>query len=125
MCSTCSRARGACCSDFVRRHRSRCLIGFAWPHAGAALAALFAASGVAAAAWQHFVAAKSVSCDLTLADRIVSGLALDRLLPDVFAARASCADAAVDLFGVPYEFWSLALFAVIGLAALALLFRKV
>ena len=35
---------------------------------------------------------------------------LDGLLPEVFAAYASCADAKVNLFGVPYEFWSGALF---------------
>ena len=38
------------------------------------------------------------------------------MLPDVFEARASCADAAVSLLGVPYEFWSAALFAAIGVA---------
>ena len=78
-------------------------------------------SGIAAALWQHFVAKASASCNLTLADRIVSGLRLDALLPDVFQATASCADAAVDLAGVPYEFWSLALFVVIEMAALRLL----
>lgn len=105
-----------------------CALGLLWRGppgrvVGAALAMLFADAGAAAALWQHFVASKSASCDLTLADRIVSGLALDRLLPDVFAVRGNCADAAVDLLGVPYEFWSLALFAVIGAAALVLLVR--
>ena len=65
---------------------------------------------MAAALWQHFVAAVSSSCNLTLADRIVSGLRLDGLLPEVFEARASCADATVQLLGLPYEFWSLGLF---------------
>ena len=78
------------------------------------LALLLAASGIAAALWQHFRAAASASCNLTLADKIVSGwLQLDSLLPDVFAPRASCADAAVSLLGVPYDFWSLALFLAI------------
>jgi protein dithiol:quinone oxidoreductase len=77
-----------------------------------------ALAGVAAAAWQHFVAARSQSCNLTLADKIVSRtLHLDRLLPSVFAARGSCADAAVNLLGIPYDFWSLGLFAMIGIAA--------
>jgi len=31
----------------------------------------------------------------------------------VFAATASCAEAKADLFGVPYELWSLALFVVL------------
>jgi disulfide bond formation protein DsbB len=106
-----------------------CIIALAWRNtaarkAGAALLLLLAASGAAAALWQHFVASRSDSCDLTLADRIVSNwLSLDSLLPDLFAVRASCADAAVDLFGVPYEFWSLGLFVAIGVAAAALLFR--
>jgi disulfide bond formation protein DsbB len=70
--------------------------------------------GVTAALWQHFVAASSASCDLTLADRIVAATGLDGRFPTVFAAYASCADAAVDLGGVPYEFWSLAAFAMFG-----------
>jgi disulfide bond formation protein DsbB len=84
---------------------------------GLAIAAL-AAAGVAAALWQHFVAARSSSCNLTLADRIVSGLRLDVWLPPVFEVRASCADAAGTLLGVPYEFWSLALFVLLAAAAL-------
>ena len=103
-----------------------CLIGAAIParagRVGAGLlAALLALSGIAAALWQHFKAAASASCNLTLADKIISGLQLDSLLPDVFAPRASCADAAVNLFGIPYDFWSLALFVLCGIAALSVL----
>jgi disulfide bond formation protein DsbB len=79
----------------------------------AALVVALANLGVLSALWQHFVAAASASCNLTLADRIVSGLQLDSLLPSVFAATASCADAKVRLLGVPYEFWSLAVFVVV------------
>ncbi len=78
-------------------------------------------AGVAAALWQHFVAATSDSCKLTLAERIISGLGLDGSLPEVFQPRASCADAAAKLLGVPYEFWSLALFVLMGLMASRLL----
>jgi disulfide bond formation protein DsbB len=84
---------------------------------------LLASCGTAAALWQHFVAAVGTSCNLTLADRIVSGLQLDALLPSVFQATASCADAAVNLLGVPYEFWSLGLFAAIEVAAVWLFIR--
>ncbi|MBI5722147.1 MAG: disulfide bond formation protein B [Burkholderiales bacterium] len=83
----------------------------------AALAGALGAAGVAIALWQHFVAASSASCDLTLADRIMSGTGLDMALPQVFAAFASCADAKVNLLGVPYEFWSLALYAAMAAAA--------
>ena len=91
------------------------LVGQPIAAAGVILLALL---GMAAALWQHFVAALSQSCDLTLADRIVSGLGIDRLLPDVFAVRASCADAAVDLLGIPYEFWSLGAYVALTLLAL-------
>lgn len=92
-----------------------------WPVARRGLALLVvpvAAGGVAAALWQHFVAAKTASCALTLADRIVGGLGFDTRWPEVFEVRASCADAATKLLGVPFEFWSLALFAVAGVVAL-------
>ena len=81
------------------------------------LAVLSALAGIAAALYQHFVAAKSDSCNLTLADKIVSGIGLDKLLPPVFEVRASCADAAVDLLHLPYEFWSLGLYVVLAVAA--------
>ena len=101
-----------------------CGIGLVWRSAlgrrtGAALGLLLALCGVAAALWQHFKAAAEASCNLTLADKIVSRwLQLDSLLPDVFSPRASCADAAVSLLGVPYDFWSLGLFVVMAVALL-------
>jgi protein dithiol:quinone oxidoreductase len=91
-----------------------------WLLSGVAL--LFALAGLAAALYQHFVAARSQSCALTLADKIVTTLGLDPALPALFHPTASCADAAVDLVGIPYEFWSLALFVV--LAAMALLVMR-
>ena len=91
---------------------------------GAALMGLLALSGIAAALWQHFVAAASVSCNLTLADRIVGGIGVDALWPQVFAAYASCADAAAKLLGVPYEFYSLTLFVVLAALAAVLLLRR-
>ena len=45
---------------------------------------------------------------------------LDSRFPEVFAAYASCADAKVDLFGLPYEFWSLGLFILLAAAAMNL-----
>ncbi len=69
-----------------------------------------AASGSAASLWQHFVAAASQSCNLTLADKIIHGLWLDTYLPEVFEPRANCADAKFYFLGVPYEFWALGLY---------------
>jgi protein dithiol:quinone oxidoreductase len=102
------------------------LAGLAWRAWGGKRLVPFAllllcGCGIAASLWQHFVASATASCNRTLADRIVSGLQLDALLPWVFEARANCADAAVDLLGVPYEFWSLALFVAIEAVALMLL----
>ncbi len=104
------------------------LLGTVWTtsvgrRVGAGLGAALAASGMATALWQHFVAAASASCNQTLADRILGGLGLDRALPEVFAAYASCAEAKADLFGVPYEFFSLALFALLAAALLRVLRR--
>ena len=105
-----------------------CGLGLLWrANAGRIVAALLvlllSASGVASALWLHFVASQSQSCNLTLADRVIVALRLDTLLADVFSPRASCADAAVDLLGVPYTFWSLALFALFAVVAVMLLSR--
>ena len=97
-----------------------CVLGLVWRNrfgrrVGASLGVLLALCGLGAALWQHFQAAASASCNVTLADKIVGRwLQLDQWLPDVFEPRASCADAAVSLLGVPYDFWSLALFVLFG-----------
>lgn len=85
----------------------------------ALVGALLALSGMAAALWQHFVAAQSASCALTLADRIITFIGLDSRWPEVFEVRASCADAAVKILGVSFEFYSLALFAIAAIVLLA------
>jgi disulfide bond formation protein DsbB len=102
------------------------LLGLVWRGAAGGrvagtFALLLAFAGIAAALWQQLVAARSQSCNLTLADRIVGATTLDRLLPDVFEARASCADAAVSLLGVPYAFWAAACFAICAVALLRVL----
>ncbi|MBI5257264.1 MAG: disulfide bond formation protein B [Burkholderiales bacterium] len=98
------------------------LLGLAWrsglgARVGAALAAAMAVWGVGTALWHHFVAASSASCNLTFADRFIGATGLDSLWPQVFAAYASCADGAAHLLGLPYELWSLGLYAVLGLIA--------
>lgn len=77
-----------------------------------ALAIPLAGGGVAAALWQHFVAAKSSSCALTFADKVIGFLGVDTRWPEWFEVRANCADAAASILGVPFEFWALALFVV-------------
>ena len=101
-----------------------CLLGLAAPRAGALAGLLLAGCGLAAAAWQHFVAASATSCDMTLADRIVSATGLDGRFPDLFMPMATCADARVDLFGLPYEAWSAALFVAAALALAHAAFRR-
>ena len=101
-----------------------CLLGFFAKRLSGALVLLLALCGVGAALWQHFKAAASSSCAMTLADNIVSAMKLDSLWPDVFLPRASCADAAVSLVGVPYEFWSLLMFVLLGVAGALLLRRR-
>lgn len=96
-----------------------------WRRFVALVVSLLASCGMAAALWQHFVAAASASCNLTFADRVMNATGLNERFPEVFAAYASCADAAVSLAGIPYEFYSLALFVLIdGLAILALVRRR-
>lgn len=99
-----------------------CLLGALLPsrpaqRVAAAATVLVALLGIAAALWQHFVAARSTSCNLTFADKLLGALRIESLSPGLFGITGSCADAKVDLIGVPFEFWSLALFVV--LAALA------
>jgi len=106
-----------------------CLAGALLAPAGArkpaaAAAVVLALLGGAAALYQHFVAARSVSCNLTLADRIITALKLEELMPSLFGVTGSCADGAVSVLGVPFEFWSLALFALLALIALAALRRR-
>jgi disulfide bond formation protein DsbB len=106
------------------------LLGMPWNTAlGQRCSALvmlaFSLSGIAAALWHYFVAASSSSCNRSLAERIVVGLGLDGALPEVFEARASCADATAKLLGVAYPLWSLALFVILALGAARIVLRPI
>ena len=79
------------------------------------LALLGALSGIASALWQQLAAVNENSCDLSLAERITTALHLDRLLPQLFIAYASCADAAVSVLHVPFAVWSCAMYVVLAL----------
>jgi disulfide bond formation protein DsbB len=106
-----------------------CLLGAALPMPRlrrplAGVSVLVAVLGISAALYQHFVAAKSASCNLTLADKVITALRLEGLVPQLFTVTGSCADAVVSMLGVPYDFWSLALFLVVGTLALRPLARR-
>src|SRR6218665_370982 len=85
---------------------------------------LLALSGIVAAVYQHEVAAKMFSCNLTFADKLITALRIEFLWPEVFGVTATCADSAVSVLGLPFEYWSLGLFAVVGLLALSVLLRR-
>ena len=55
------------------------------------------------------------SCDLTFAERFISKLQLDALVPQLFVAYASCADAAVSVLHIPFAVWSCAMYVVLAL----------
>ena len=89
------------------------------------VSSLLACSGVIAAIYQHEVAAKSFSCNLTFADKLITALGLESLWPWMFQVTATCAESATTLLGLPFEFWSLALFVVLALAAAGLVLRAI
>jgi disulfide bond formation protein DsbB len=79
------------------------------------LALLGTFCGIASALWQQLAAVNENSCDLSLAERITTGLHLDRILPQLFIAYASCADAAVSVLGIPFAVWSCAMYVMLAL----------
>ena len=87
------------------------------------LTLLLALSGGASALYQHLVASKSASCNLTFADKVISALGLDGAVPPLLQVTANCSDAAVSVLGVPYAYWSLALFIVMAAASILVLSR--
>jgi len=89
------------------------------------LVALLALGGIAAAVFQHEVAAQMESCVMTFADRTLTALNLEERLPYVFMVTASCAEAAAyRLLGLSYEIWSGLLFAGIALVSLVAVRRR-
>jgi protein dithiol:quinone oxidoreductase len=77
-----------------------------------------ALTGVSAALWQQFVASRSASCALTLADRIIKGLGLDESMALLFKATAFCDEANVPLLGIPFAVWSAVGFSVLAVLML-------
>ncbi len=87
------------------------------------LCTTLSAAGIASAAYQHLVAKEQFSCKLSLADKIISALKLDTAVPAIFSATANCTEAAVSVLGIPFAFWSLALFTALGLGCAYVLFK--
>jgi disulfide bond formation protein DsbB len=79
------------------------------------LALLGALWGVGTALYQQLHAVNEQSCDLSMAERFIAWLGLDQLLPQLFVAYASCADAAVSVLGIPFAIWSCIMFAILAL----------
>jgi disulfide bond formation protein DsbB len=88
------------------------------------LMTLLGLSGIGCALYQHFVAAKSLSCKMTFADQVIRTVHADRFWPAIFEVRASCAEAAVNLLGIPFEFWSAVFFGLLIIGALMALRRS-
>jgi disulfide bond formation protein DsbB len=106
------------------------LIARGLPRLGAIVAALvllaLSIGGVLAAWYQHTVAAKTLSCAFTWADRTLMEWQLDAIWPAMFRVGATCADAAsARLAGLAFEVWSGALFVLVAVAALAVIVRVV
>lgn len=86
---------------------------------------LLALGGLAAAVFQHQVAAQDASCALTFADRFLNATGLEALLPGVFQVTATCMQAAsYRLLWLPFEVWSGALFAAMAATSLLLLAHR-
>src|SRR5690606_41425877 len=82
------------------------------------------ATGIAAAWYQYDVAAHMFSCDLTFAEQFISASGLDAAVPWLFGIFATCMDAMVEVLGVEYALWSLALFVLLLLASLRAMQRR-
>ncbi|MFM7569852.1 MAG: disulfide bond formation protein B [Betaproteobacteria bacterium] len=89
----------------------------------AAATTLLSVVGVVVALYQHLVAAKSASCNLTLADRILSKTGLVEAWPAMFEATARCDEADRPWLGVPFSLWGAALFAGLAVVAAGLLIQ--
>lgn len=82
----------------------------------AGLSIPLALGGIVAAWYQFSVAAEMESCDQTFADQFMVRSGLDGNFPSLFGIFATCMDARVEVFGIEYALWSLALFALLTIA---------
>lgn len=98
-----------------------------WPsllRPGAWLTALLGVCGALAAWYQYSVAALLFSCSQTFADRFMTQSGLDAGIPWLFGIFATCMDAKIELLGVEYALWGMALFILITISCVILALRK-
>lgn len=81
-------------------------------------------SGLSVALYQHFVAAQTASCALTLADRVIGGLGLAELWPAMFEATARCDEADLPWLGIPFSLWGAATFVLTAALSGMVLLRR-
>lgn len=84
-----------------------------------AVVAALGLGGIVAAWYQYSVAAVQFSCEQTFADRFMSASGLDAAIPWLFGIYATCMDARVEMLGIEYALWALALFITITVLGLA------
>ena len=89
--------------------------------AGGALAL----GGLWAALHQHFVAARTDACGLSLADRVIMAGRLHEIAPWLFMPTARCDEANAPLLGIPFALWSAGLFVFAGLCWLPVLWLQI
>lgn len=70
------------------------------------LTMLLSCAGMFVTTYQYFVASKSFSCSQSFAEKFITSLELDKLIPGLFEIRAMCADASIPLLGISFEVWS-------------------
>lgn len=91
----------------------------------ARLLVIFTALGGAMAAWYQYAVASTVfSCELSLADRIMTQSGLESALPWLFGIYATCMEATVEILGLDYAVWALLFFLLIAISNLVVLLRK-
>lgn len=76
-------------------------------------------AGIVAAWYQYDVAQNLVSCNQTLADRIMhSATGLDQSMPWLFGIYGDCASSKASIFGLDYALVSLCMYALLALITL-------
>lgn len=84
----------------------------------------FSFIGFTTAIYQNLVAAKSFTCGLSLAEKIISELSLDTFMPFLFKPEANCNEAIYQLFGIPFEIYSAILFLFLSFCGFIYIFKN-